>query len=570
MTKIKLYEHQKEAVRAISDQFADGSRRTLAVLATGSGKTIIYLHLADLWMRTKARILILAHRRELIHQPLDRAEEFYPGLAAKMGVVMAGSDEPTAQVVIATIQTVSRDSGRLEALGKFDYVILDECHHGTAKSYMKLVEHFPDARWLGLTATPFRTDGDSLAEVFDSVAYRFPITTAIDRGTLVPFDAYGFSLPVSVEDLGETKYGWKAEDLGNLLSAANALEVVYEKWEEYCNGRSTICFTSSVAQAHATAEYFRGRGVSAEAVDGTTPKRVRDKVLRRFRSGNVQLVANCQVWTEGVDVPEASAALMVCPTKSDLAYVQKLGRVLRTFKGKENAIILDFAPLEDRNVIMAGDILGVPRRVKREADKAERGGLLVGVSRVDDHGLPSSVDPAVVVVEALKYLRKGHLAWTLQDYTTVATISEARMLVIELPDVVRISKAEELRKNGEWGDDRERLYQHLLQHRLWNCGKVGRTWKATLCGEYPTVEETIKAGEEIIGNDYRPYLAKKRGAWRRRPISKPQEKYMHRLGIKVPEACNCGQAAQLISFALADKAVEKARPFVETKVMQGD
>jgi superfamily II DNA or RNA helicase len=567
---MKLHEHQIEAVKAIEDQFAMGARRTLAVLATGTGKTIIYLYLADKWAQEGKRILILAHRRELIHQPQDRAQEFFPKLASKMGIVMANMDDANAQVVIATIQTVSRDSERLQKIGKFDYVILDECHHGTANTYLKLVAHFPGAKWLGLTATPFRTDGDSLVKVFDSVAYRFPIVAAIDGQCLVPFDAFGFTLPMSVEGVEETIDGWAEDALGDLLSAENVLEVVYEKWAEYCKDRMTICFTASVVQAHATAEYFRSQGVSAAAVDGSTPKALRDDLLTAFRKGEIQVIANCQVWTEGVDVPEASAALMVCPTKSDLAYVQKLGRILRTYKGKKNAIVLDFAPIEDRNIVMAGDILGIPRIVKKAEEKAKKGGVLIGVSSVDEYGIAVSVDPADVIVEALKYLRRGFLAWALQDYMAVASLSDSAMLAIELPNVSRIAKAEQMRKEKNWNASFEKLYKYLLGHKLWVVRKYDSyAWVAEFQGQFSSMEEAIDFGEKIGLGVYQPSLAKKRKAWRRRPASEPQIGYMKRLDTAVPENCDQGQAAQLISFALATRSINKDRARLERIVMEG-
>lgn len=563
---VKLWEHQKECIQAVKKEFADGSKRTLAVLATGSGKTVIYLQLVDEWARAGARVLILAHRRELIHQPMDRAKQYFPTLAGKMGIAMANLNETDAQVVVATIQTARR---RLSELGgtAWDYVVLDEAHHGTAKTYKKMVAQFPNAKWLGLTATPFRHDGDSLAEVFDSVAYRYPITTAIDRGTLVPFDAYGFTLPLSVEGIEETVDGWAEDALGDLLSADNALEVIFTKWQEYCQDRRTICFTASVAQAYTTADYFKSHGVSAEAVDGSTPKKVRDNILGRFRTGAIQVVVNCQVWTEGVDVPEASAALMVCPTKSDLAYVQKLGRVLRTHKNKKDAIILDFAPMEDRNIIMAGDILGVPRIVEKEKARAMRGGVMVGASRVDDHGLVASIDPAVVVVEALKYLRRGILAWTIQDYFAVASLSDTMSIAVELPDVTRIAKAEEMRKSSQWDESKERLYKSLLLYRLWVCEKGEKYWTSRFLGLFQTMELAVDAGEKMGAIHIQPKLAKKRRMWRAKPVSKPQVDYMKRLGVTIPDHCSSGQAAQLITYQIARRSVRAARPDLERKFM---
>lgn len=564
---LKLYPHQKDAVDAIESQFASGSQKTLAVLATGTGKTIIYLHLVAKWAREGKRVLILAHRRELIHQPVDRAEDFFPDLAPKMGIVMADKDEDDAQVVVATVQTVYRD--RLTD-AEFDYVILDEAHHGTADTYLSMVERFEGAKWLGMTATPFRTDGNSLAKVFDSVAYRFPITAAIDQGMLVPFDAYGFTLPLSIDGVTETVNGWAEEALGDLLSAGNALEIVYEKWAEFCSDRQTICFTSSVAQAHATAKYFRSRGVAAEAVDGSTAKGERDRILEDFRNGVTQVVCNCQVWTEGVDVPEASAALMVCPTKSDLVYVQKLGRILRIYEGKTDAVVLDFAPIEDRNIVMAGDILGIPRVEKTEKEKAENAGMLIGASRVDDRGLTVSVDPAVVIVEALRFLRKGRLAWSLKDYMSVASLSDAAMIAIELPNVARLAKAEEMRSNGSWSDAKERLYESLKSHRIWLCRKEGRGWSAQFIGQFDTMDEAMATSEILTDAEFMPKLAKKSVRWRKKAASAAQFKYMRYLGIKPPDLCTQGQAAQLISHELAAKAVRKARPNIEQRIIQGD
>lgn len=562
---LTLFDHQVECAKAVEEQFAAGSQATLAVLATGTGKTIIYLHLVQKWAKAGKRVLILAHRRELIHQPLERAEEYFPELYPRMGVVMAKNDDQDAQVVVATVQTVAR--GRLKG-EKFDYVVLDEAHHGTAKTYLKMKERFGEAKWLGMTATPFRTDGDSLVKIFESVAYRFPITAAIERGMLVPFEAYGFTLPVSVDGVQESLYGWNGEQLGNLLSAQNALEIVYEKWAEFCEGRQTICFTSSVRQAYATANYFKSRGVKAAAVEGNTPKKERDGILDAFRDGKVQVVANCQVWTEGVDVPEASACLMVAPTKSDLAYVQKLGRVLRTYEGKRDALVLDFAPLEDRNVVMAGDILGVPRVEKREREKAEKAGVMVGATRVDKLGLLVSVDPTVVIVEALKYLRKSRLAWSLDNGVAVAALSETSLLLIELPNVARLAEAEEMKSRGDWGDAKERLYQSLSGHRLWLCTKAGRNWQAGYIGSFNTMDGAMAQGELLVNAHYNPTLAKRRAKWRKRGASEGQVRYMQFLGIALPERCTQGQAAQLISHKVAINTVSRVRKAVDIQIME--
>jgi hypothetical protein len=304
-------------------------------------------------------------------------------------------------------------------------------------------------------------------------------------------------------------------------------------------------------------------------VDGSTPKKERDQILKEFRSGKLQVVANCQVWTEGVDVPEASAALMVCPTKSDLAYVQKLGRILRTAKGKLNALVLDFAPIEERNVIMAGDILGVPRAEREAREKAEKAGVIFNGSRTDSHGLTVSVDPTIVIVEALQYLQRGKLAWTLQDYVAVASLSELSMLLIELPNVHRLAEAERMKTDNDWNEGRERLYQSVNSHRLWLCSKGAKSWSAAYQGSFETMESAVRQGELLVNAHYRAVLAKKRSPWRSKKASEAQIQFMRRLGVVPPEMCTQGQAAQLISHQLATKAVERVRVQVDTQIMKG-
>ena len=291
---VTLWPHQVECLAAIRRAWLTGPR-TLVVLATGTGKTHIYLSLLDELVRDGARALVIAHRQELIYQPVERAHEMFPELAARMGIVMAGRNDADAQVVVATVQTLSAN-GRLDRAlqaGPFEYVVADEAHHITSATWLALLERLGNPRVLGLTATPIRTDGDGLSRVFQSVAYRFPINAAIDRCILVPFRALGFTLPITLAGIAEGEDGWAVEPLGDLLRAPNVLEVVYETWRERAEDRQTFAFTASVLQAHDTAAYFRECGVSAAAVDGGTPDDERAVTLAAFKRGEIRVLANC-------------------------------------------------------------------------------------------------------------------------------------------------------------------------------------------------------------------------------------------------------------------------------------
>jgi len=203
---IQLRDYQQECLVAIDQALADAEAagrlpRTLVIAATGTGKTVIFLAWLDK-LPTDARVLIIAHRRELIYQPRDRAAEFCPAVAERMGVVMGQEDDVGAQVIVATVQSLTSGDrmARILAHGPIDVCILDEAHHGTASTYLRVLDELgPECRVIGFTATPMRTDGDGLRRVFSSCAYRFPIDAAIRRGpsqvrcagVLVALDAQG-------------------------------------------------------------------------------------------------------------------------------------------------------------------------------------------------------------------------------------------------------------------------------------------------------------------------------------------------------------------------------------------
>lgn len=569
---LTLRDYQRECVDAIRREW-ERVDRTIAVLSTGTGKTIIFLALLDELLRDDAlgRGCVIAHRRELIQQPIERAREFFPDLAREMGVVMAGEDDADARVVVATVQTLNSAGrlGRVLEAGPFSHVVLDEAHHGTCESYVAVLDRLEGAKVLGCTATPIRTDGDGLRKVFQSCAYRLPIDQGIARGALVPFDALGIGLPVSLSGLRVTEDGWETESLGDVLRAANVLEIVYDKWRELAADRLTIAFTASVAQAFDTAAYFGERGVRAAAVCGETPRAKRDQTLRAFRASELQVVVNCQVLTEGFDAPQASCIMMICPTRSDLAYIQKLGRGLRTFPGKIDCRILDFAPLDERDVVMAGDVLGKPRDVKAAEAKAERAGIL-GALSVNRQGLLTRVDPHELIIRALDYLRRDRLAWALEGNLATAALSTEHMLAVVLPDLDRVARGEEARDEGGWDEGRERLLGLLRSTRLYllSKGRYGR-WRAETVGVFPAFEGAQARAGSIASELADPTLARRGKRWRRLPAKPGQIAYLARLDVEHGDGLSRGIASQMISRAIAVEAASARARDEEMDALRG-
>lgn len=562
---IKLRDYQIEARDAVLAEWNKGALNTLLPMSTGTGKTECYLATLTADLGT-GRALILAHRQELIYQPRDRIRSHWPELGVP-GIVMADQDECAAQVVIATVQTLAVN-GRLDRLlsaGPITHLITDEAHHSTAPTYTRIYERLreqnPKLRHLGVTATPRRTDGDPLANVYDSVAYRFGIKEAIQRGALVPFAAIGVQLPVSIADVREVGEGWDDEELGEVLKARNAEEIVVETWEKHAKDRPTMAFTASVAQAYSLAERFREYGYAFEALDGTTPDGERKDLLRRFKDGELQGVINCMVLTEGFDAPHAACLVQVKPTKSDLLYVQMAGRVLRKAPSKHDALILDFVPLEAREMRLAGDLLGKPKEQREKEEKAVDAGVVLGCFGLNSDGEGIDGDPDSVVMTVLDYLSASRLSWTFDGDLASTAIGEKTTLAVIMPDKAaldRLEKAETIRGNGGWKAEYEGPYRKVhfgASYKLY----VVQGYSADLLGAYLSWEEVCDVADDFHAEHGLGVLSKKQQRWRRLPATDKQQALLQKFGLW-KSGLSRGQAAQAITHHFARKAVQRWLP----------
>lgn len=557
---LTLRPYQKDAVGSICDQW-DKGKWTLAALSTGTGKTIIFLAALARDLGPDDRALVIAHRQELIYQPRDRIFKFFPDLA-DVGIVMANEDRAGCKVVIATIQTLNAN-GRLDRIfsyGKITHVITDESHHSVAPSYLsvyeRLKEHNPQIKHLGVTATPRRTDGDGLSQVYDSVAYRMGIKQSIKSGALCPFVALGFRLPVNISNVRRVGQGWDDEQLGDVLKARNAEELVIEKWIEHTENKPTICFTASVAQAHSLAQRFREAGYAFEAADGTTPKAERRAILARFKAGTTTGVVNCALWTEGFDAPQIESLVQVRPTKSDLVYMQMMGRALRVYPGKQVATILDFVPDGDRDILQAGDMLGKPKEQREAEEKATEDGVILGAFGINSKGEGVDGDPDEIVVEVLDYLTSSRLAWTFDGFVASATVGDKATLAITMPDdtaASRVAKADELRAEGRWSAAYNKEYKRLVTLTRFTLYQIHRNYAERL-DSYDTWEDASEAAEDFCILNQIDVLGKRSAKWRKQSASEKQENLCRRLGVW-EEGMSKGRAAQAITHFFARKAL---------------
>lgn len=399
-----LRPYQRECIDAITANLRTVNR-TVAVLPTGLGKTVIAAHLVKEW--EGGNILFLAHTRELIQQSAAKiADEI--GIKPHIEMNIHGAEVGTLwqgdMVVVGSVQSVKSDK-RLSKYKPypFDLIIVDESHHATAASYVKVLDYFtelnPNLKVVGITATPNRADETALGLVFNDVAFTRDITWAVNEGWLVPFE----QLTVTVQSLDldsirvKSKDGIKDFNREELEERLTEERVLHEMATPILNetaNRQAIIFTAGVQHAHALADILNAhRQGCAAAVDGTTDVDVRRNIVNAFSAGDLQYVLNFGVFTEGFDAPATAAVVMGRPTKSVSLYTQMLGRGLRPLPGvvdgipdsfdrcaaiatspKHNCLILDFVGASRNGVVDCYDVLGgnYDVEVKQLASEAAR------------------------------------------------------------------------------------------------------------------------------------------------------------------------------------------------------
>ena len=382
--------YQKEAVQAILDARKRGVARQLVVLPTGAGKTICFGMLAK---ALDVPTIVLAHREELLNQAKAKIRMVWPD--GDVGILQADRLEGlSSRVCVASVQTAITER-RLDALREknFRLMVVDECHHATAESYMRLMGELgfladdPEKLLVGVTATGYRGDGVALSEAFQEVVFERSIMTMIRAEYLC--DAKGISVSTKA-DLSQvhTRAGdFAPGELSDVIDIPERNDLVARSYLEHASGRKGVVFCCDVKHSLHMAESLRKHGVKAEAVYGDMDRDERRVTLERFDTGPLDVLTNCNVLTEGWDAPATSAILLARPTKSPVLYTQMVGRGLRRAPMKANCLVMDFVDTAGRHSLcslatLAGNPRVVPKkgetlseaydRVEREEEQTER------------------------------------------------------------------------------------------------------------------------------------------------------------------------------------------------------
>lgn len=335
---MELRPYQQEAKEAVFEQWDNGIRKTLLVLPTGCGKTIVFAKVTEDCVRKGERVLILAHRGELLDQAADKLKKT-TGLNSAIEKAESSCLGSWFRVVVGSVQTLMRE----KRLGQFpeDYfntIIIDEAHHCISDSYQKVLKHFPEAHVLGVTATPDRGDMRNLGQYFESLAYEYTLPKAIKEGYLTPIKALTIPLKIDMSGVSVQAGDFKASDIGTALDPY--LEGIAQEMQKYCADKKTVVFLPLVKTSQKFRDVLNNYGFQAAEVNGDSQDRA--EILSDFESGKYNVLCNSMLLTEGWDCPSVDCVVVLRPTKVRGLYCQMVGRGTRLSPGKEHLLLLDF------------------------------------------------------------------------------------------------------------------------------------------------------------------------------------------------------------------------------------
>lgn len=335
---MKLRPYQEEAREAVWSEWESGRGKILLVLPTGCGKTIVFASITEDAVRKGGRVLILAHRGELLEQAADKIMKA-TGLGCSVEKAEQSCLGEWFRVTVGSVQTLMR-AKRLEKFSRdyFDTIIIDEAHHAISDSYQVILRYFDRAKVLGVTATPDRGDKQNLGKIFDSLAYEYTLPQAIKEGYLVPIRALTVPIKIDFTHVGTTAGDYKPNDIATALDPY--LEQIAEEMAKHCKERKTVVFLPLVKTSQKFRDILNRHGFRAAEVNGESSDRA--EILEDFDKGKYNVLCNSMLLTEGWDCPAVDCVVVLRSTKVRALYCQMVGRGTRLAEGKDHLLLLDF------------------------------------------------------------------------------------------------------------------------------------------------------------------------------------------------------------------------------------
>lgn len=553
----KLRPYQTEALSAIKEDFFSGVNNIIVQMATGCGKTILFASLPDSLEIGQRKALYIAHTDELCQQTVDKLVKCNP--SRTVGMEKADSYAGDAQLVVASVQTLSRSPHRLASFNpdNFAVLVVDECHRSVADSYGKIFDHFQvktrkDILNLGVTATVNRSDGKGLNKHYDKISTQYKVFDAMKDGWLSDLRCRRIMTTASLDSIQTHSGDFDALQLSKELDTPYRNEVVVKAYEEHGEGRKFLGFAVDIKHAQNLAKRFQEAGHNVEAVWGDDPQRA--EKLRRHRAGDIQGLFNCAFLTEGYDDWTIQCIILARSTQSSLLLQQQLGRGLRIPDGcgnlkeallrgdrveKTDCLVLDIADVSTKHTLATvPSLFGLGNKLDMEGRS-----MLVTLPELE-----------------LMKSQKPYLDLTVLDkvgdlYTYAEKVD---MFRVEPPaEVIQLSEFRWMRH----GDDSYYLALMNGEYLFVLCDMLGRWTLSGQCNgntvvkKKDTLEEAIKEGDymvHILGGKIYENMARRVTKTGSRPPSKAQLGLLRRLGIQPPTGMNGNEVRNMISKRLLE------------------
>ena len=331
---MELRPYQERLANDIRCAFVSGAKRPLVVSPTGSGKTVLFSYITSRILQRGSRVVIVAHRREI----LDQISATLSRVSVPHGFIQADKPMSKQPAMVASIQTLRR---RLDQIEQPDLVIIDEAHHSISKSYVNMFAHWPDALFIGVTATPERLDGRGLGIMFDRMVIGPTVQWLIDNGFLARPVYYAPRDAVDLSGISKVAGDYNLGEAAEVIDTPKITGDAVTHYRRFCPNQRAVAFCISVAHSQHVAAQFEAAGIPAASIDGQLDQETRKKRVEDLTAGRILVLTSCELISEGFDLPTVNAAILLRPTMSLSMHLQQLGRALRPYPGKTRAVILD-------------------------------------------------------------------------------------------------------------------------------------------------------------------------------------------------------------------------------------
>lgn len=536
---MELRPYQQEAIDSILKGLDEGVKRPLIVVPTGGGKTVIFSHIPQ---ALPGKMLVLAHREELLKQAAKTISIINPDLSISIEQAENYADE-NDDVVIASVQTLGREgSDRIKRFDPFEFrtIVVDEAHHLPAKTYMNILDYFEPELQLGVTATPQRGDNVRLLDAFDDIVFFRTIQEMISEGYLVDMVGYRVNTETDISNIKTSNGDFAVGELSDTINTSERNELIVNAYDNLAKDRKAIIFCATVEHAHDVRDAFLSRDIPAGCVVGATDKQEREKLFRDFSEGQIKVLTNVGVATEGYDEPSIGCVILARPTKSPVLYSQCVGRGLRLYENKNDCIVIDMC-----DVTKGKKPVGLPTLMGLPADFDARGEELTKVAEA----FKELEEAAPAEATRARSMEDIEAAWERIDLFMPPPVNEAlqefsNLIWMETSNdtyVLNLSEGERIKIQGD------ALGRYSVTFR-------GKNAKEYQLGRTHSMEEAFGRTDKWVKKHRQDQLKliDVNAEWRADSPTQKQLKWLKKFGVPIYADMTKGDASRILDKLFKD------------------